>query len=71
MINASFNSGKTRATAISGAYQYDTGQRLVMHGLPSPEEFSGEDDFLSGGCGGTLQPGRRQSGGDASGHLGH
>lgn len=48
MINASFNSGKTRATAISGAYQYDTGQRLVMHGLPSPEEFSGEDDFLSG-----------------------
>ena len=48
MINASFNSGKTRATAISGAYQYDTGQRLAMYGLPSPEEFSGEDDFLSG-----------------------
>ena len=48
MINASFNVGKSRTTAISGAYQYDTGQRLVMHGLPSPEEFSGEDDFLSG-----------------------
>lgn len=48
MINASFNGGKSRTTAISGAYQYDTGQRLVMHGLPSPEEFSGEDDFLSG-----------------------
>lgn len=48
MINASFNGGKSRTTAISGAYQYDTGQRLVMHGLPSPEKFSGEDDFLSG-----------------------
>ena len=48
MINASFNGGKSRLAAISGAYQYDTGQRLKMHGLPSPEAFSAEDDFLSG-----------------------
>ena len=28
--------------------QYDTGQRLIMRGLPSPEELAERDDFLSG-----------------------
>ena len=47
MINASFSSTGRDAT-ISGAYQYDTGQRLKMHGLPSPSELAERDDFLSG-----------------------
>lgn len=47
MIKASFGRN-TRAASIAGAYQYDTGQRLLMHGLPGPDEFSAEDDFLSG-----------------------
>lgn len=46
MIDASFSSNG-RVAAISGAYQYDTGQRLRMYGLPSPDELSGRDDFLS------------------------
>lgn len=47
MIQASFGR-TTRAASIAGAYQYDTGQRLAMHGLPGPEELSAQDDFLSG-----------------------
>jgi len=47
MINASFSSTGRDAT-ISGAYQYDTGQRLKMYGLPSPSELAERDDFLSG-----------------------
>lgn len=46
MIDASFGDG--RGASFAGAYQYDTGQRLRLHGLPSPEAFSAEDDFLSG-----------------------
>lgn len=48
MIEASFEKGGQRSAAVSGAYQYDTGQRLRMHGLPSPKELAGKDDFLSG-----------------------
>jgi len=48
MITASFDGRHDRTGAVSGAYQYDTGQRLVMHGLPSPAELAGEDDLLSG-----------------------
>lgn len=48
MIVASFNKEQNRTAAVSGAYQYDTGQRLVMHGLPSPSEMAGRDDLLSG-----------------------
>lgn len=48
MIEASFERGMQRSTAASGAYQYDTGQRLSMHGLPSPEELADRDEFLSG-----------------------
>ena len=47
MIDASFDRLSKRA-AIDGAFQYDTGQRLRLSGLPSPEELSEEDDFLSG-----------------------
>ena len=48
MIEASFERKGSRSAAISGAYQYDTGQRLRMHGLPSPQELAQEDEFLSG-----------------------
>ena len=46
MITASFD--ERRSAAVAGAYQYDTGQRLRMFGLPSPEELAQRDDFLSG-----------------------
>ena len=48
MIEASFEYSKSRSAAVSGAYQYDTGQRLRMRGLPSPQELAEKDDFLSG-----------------------
>lgn len=48
MIEASFDGLIERSAAVSGAYQYDTGQRLRMHGLPSPQELAMRDDFLSG-----------------------
>jgi hypothetical protein len=48
LIVASFDKTQNRTAAVSGAYQYDIGQRLVMHGLPSPSELAGEDDLLSG-----------------------
>ena len=48
MIVASFDKTQNRTSAVSGAYQYDIGQRLVMHGLPSPQELAGRDDLLSG-----------------------
>lgn len=48
MIEASFEAERGRLAAVSGAYQYDTGQRLRMMGLPSPQELAKEDDFLSG-----------------------
>lgn len=47
MIEASF-SRSSRMAAVSGVYQYDTGQRLRMHGLPSPDELLAGDDLLSG-----------------------
>ena len=53
MIDASFSSTGRDAT-VSGAYQYDTGQRLRMHGLPSPSELA-ERDSLLGGDGITVQ----------------
>lgn len=48
MIEASFEGMTERSAAVSGAYQYDTGQRLRLYGLPSPEELAERDDFLSG-----------------------
>lgn len=48
MLEASFDSARNRGAAVSGAYQYDTGQRIRMHGLPTPDELSQMDDFLSG-----------------------
>lgn len=46
MITASFD--ERRSAAVAGAYQYDTGQRLRMFGLPTPKELAEKDDFLSG-----------------------
>lgn len=48
MIEASFERHGERSAVVSGAYQYDTGQRLRMHGLPSPGELALRDAFLSG-----------------------
>lgn len=48
MIEASFERSGERSAAVSEAYQYDTGQRLRMHGLPSPQELAIRDEFLSG-----------------------
>ena len=48
MIHASFADKSHKSAAIAGIYQYDTGQRLKMHGLPSPKELAEKDDFLSG-----------------------
>lgn len=49
MIHASFDAERSRETAIGGAVQYDTGQRIRMAGLPTPEELAAADEFLSGG----------------------
>ncbi len=48
MIDASFDSRSRRLAAIGGVYQYDTGQRLRLHGLPTPEELLEADELLSG-----------------------
>lgn len=48
MMEASFDAGRGALAAIGGAYQYDTGQRLRMHGLPGPKELAAADEFLSG-----------------------
>lgn len=48
MIEASFNPEKSTVASVAGAVQYDTGQRLRLRGLPSPEELAERDDFLSG-----------------------
>lgn len=47
MIEASFGRAGRGAT-VHGAYQYDTGQRLRLYGLPSPIELAEMDDFLDG-----------------------
>lgn len=47
MIDAIFDR-HSRQAAVSGAYQYDTGQRLRLLGLPSPEELLERDALLSG-----------------------
>lgn len=48
MIEASFEQGQGRSAAVSGIYQYDTGQRMRLRGLPSPEELLKKDALLSG-----------------------
>ena len=48
MIEASFEQRNHKSAAIGGIYQYDTGQRLRMRGLPAPRELAEMDDFLIG-----------------------
>ncbi len=48
MIEAVFSPDKVSTASVAGAMQYDTGQRLILRGLPSPEELAERDDFLSG-----------------------
>lgn len=47
MIDASFDR-HSRSAAVSGIYQYDTGQRMRLRGLPSPDEMLERDTLLSG-----------------------
>ena len=47
MIHVNF-SRRGRQAAMSGAYQYDTGQRLKLSGLPSPDILAEKDELLSG-----------------------
>ena len=47
MIDAIFDR-HSRSAAVSGIYQYDTGQRLRLRGLPSPDEMLERDTMLSG-----------------------
>ena len=47
MIDASFDR-HSRSAAVSGIYQYDTGHRMRLRGLPSPEELLERDTMLSG-----------------------
>lgn len=47
MIDAIFDR-HSRSAAVSGVYQYDTGQRLRLRGLPSPDELLERDALLSG-----------------------
>lgn len=48
MIEANFELRTHKSAAITGIYQYDTGQRLRMRGLPTPDELAEMDDFLTG-----------------------
>ena len=48
MIEANFELRTHKSAAIAGIYQYDTGQRLRMRGLPTPNELAEMDDFLTG-----------------------
>lgn len=48
MIEAVFDPRKTDAASIKGATQYDTGQRMILYGLPDPTEMKETDDLLSG-----------------------
>ena len=48
MIEASFDARQGLTAAVQGVYQYDTGQRLRMHGLPDPQTLAEADEFLSG-----------------------
>lgn len=48
MIEANFELRTHKSAAIAGIYQYDTGQRLRMRGLPTPDELAEMDDFLAG-----------------------
>ncbi|MBR3796923.1 MAG: hypothetical protein IKK34_12980 [Clostridia bacterium] len=47
MIDAIFGT-QERSAAAAGAYQYDTGQRIRLHGIPTPEELAEMDDFIDG-----------------------
>lgn len=48
MIEASFDPRKTRQVTIAGITQYDKGQKLILRGLPTPDEMAEMDEFLSG-----------------------
>ena len=46
MIDAHFDALSGRMTAVSGVYQYDTGQRLRLLGIPPPGELGRTDEYI-------------------------
>ena len=48
MLEAHFDPQVSRSADVTGATQYDSGQRLRIYGLPTPQELLDADDLLSG-----------------------
>ena len=48
MLEANFSPETSRGASVTGAVQYDSGQRLRLRGLPTPQELAVEDELLSG-----------------------
>lgn len=46
MIDAHFDAAGSRMTSVSGVYQYDTGQRLRLRGIPAPAQLGAADDYI-------------------------
>ena len=48
MLEAHFDPQASHSADVTGATQYDSGQRLRIYGLPTPQELLDADDLLSG-----------------------
>ena len=48
MLEAHFDPQVSHSADVTGATQYDSGQRLRIYGLPTPQELLDADDLLSG-----------------------
>lgn len=48
MLEAHFDPQVSRSADVTGATQYDSGQRLRIYGLPTPQELLDADELLSG-----------------------
>ena len=48
MLEAHFDPQVSHSADVTGATQYDSGQRLRIYGLPTPEELLDADELLSG-----------------------
>ena len=48
MLEAHFDPQASHSADVTGATQYDSGQRLRIYGLPTPQELLDTDELLSG-----------------------